>query len=93
MKPLNDFDSYLLENPKLIDRFLVENSNLFKAIKDKFKLFLDAENLVGRYLLARALNDLVRDELKVSKGQIKEQAFKKCGLVLMDADNTKHGGN
>ena len=93
MKNLNDFDAYLFENPELIDRFTAETTDLFRAIKDRFKLFLDAENLVGRYLLARALNDLVRDELQVSKGQIRTEAFKKCRLILKDADNTKHGIN
>ncbi len=86
MKPLNEFDSYLFENPELVDRFTAENQDLFKAIKARFKLFLNNENLVGRYLLARALNDLVRDELQVSKGQIRQEAFKQCGIVLMDGD-------
>ena len=86
MKKLSEIDQYLYENPELVTRFTAENIDLLKSIKDRFKMFLDNENLVGRYLLARALNDLVRDELQVSKGQIREQAFKQCGLVLMDAE-------
>ena len=33
-----------------------------------------------------------RDELQVSKGQIKQEAFKQCGLILKDADG-KQGLN
>ena len=93
MKNLNEIDSYLYENPAIVNRFMAENQDLFKAIKDRFKLFLDNENLVARYLMARALNDLVKDELQISKGQIRQEAFKQCGLILKDADNTKHGLN
>lgn len=86
MKKLSEIDQYLYENPAIVDRFTADNTDLFKAIKQRFKLYLDGENVVARYLMARALNDLVRDELSVSKGQIREQAFKQCGVVLMDAD-------
>ena len=86
MKNLNEIDSYLHENPAIVDRFTADNTDLFRAIKDRFKLYLDGENVVARYLMARALNDLVKDELQISKGQIREAAFKQCGLVLMDGD-------
>jgi len=90
---LSDIDQYLYENPAIVNRFMVDNSDVFEAIKQRFKLYLDGNNVVARYLLARALNDIVMDELRTSKGQVKEQAFKQCGLVLMDAEDTKHGIN
>ena len=93
MKKLSEIDQYLYENPAIVDRFTADNTDLFKAIKQRFKLYLDGENVVARYLMARALNDLVKDELQISKGQIRQEAFKQCGLILKDADNTKHGLN
>ena len=83
---LSDIDQFLYENPAIIDRFMADNTDIFEAIKQRFKLYLDGNNVVARYLMARALNDLVREELEVSKGQVREQAFEKCGLFLMDAD-------
>ena len=83
---LSEIDDYLFENSEIIDRFMADNQDIFKAIKRRFKLYLDGKNVVARYLMARALNDLVREELAVSKGQVREQAFEKCGLFIMDAD-------
>jgi len=83
---LSEIDQYLYENPEIVDTFLSDNKELLHAIKQRFSMFLDNGDVLSRYLLARALNDLVREELEVSKGQVREQAFEKCGLFLMDAD-------
>jgi len=86
MGNLSEIDQYLHDNQAIVNRFMADNSDIFNAITQRMKLYLDGGNVVARYLMQKALNDLVKDEIKVSKGQIKEQAFKQCGLILMDGD-------
>ena len=88
---LSEIDTYLFENPAMVDRFVADNTDLFKAIKDRFKMYLDGQDVASRYLLSIALNDLVRNELLRSKSQLRKQVFEKLGVFLTDAP--KHGGN
>ena len=93
MKNLNEIDSYLYENPAIVQRFSTDNQDLFKAFKDRFKLYLDGENVVAVYLLGKALSDLIVGEMRANKIVLKGLALKELGIILMDTDNTKHGVN
>ena len=83
----------MVTDPDLNIWFFLFYRNIFEAITQRFKLYLDGENVVAVYLLGKALTDLLVGEMRANKVLIKGLALKELHIILMDADNTKHGGN
>ncbi len=56
---------------------------IIQSIKDRFKMFLDDENVLSRYLLSKVLFEILSVEGKRSKEQIRSHAMNEHGCVIM----------
>jgi len=57
---MNEIEAFLHENPELIERFMKDNENLLNEIKQKYADMLESGDLTGRFLLSRALMEIVK---------------------------------
>lgn len=56
---MNNIEAYLHENPELIERFMNDNEALLNEIKQQYADMLESGDLVGRFLLSKALLEIL----------------------------------
>ncbi|MCK4487446.1 MAG: hypothetical protein KAU38_11890 [Desulfobacterales bacterium] len=80
---MNEIEEYLHENPELIERFLHDNKPLLNEIKQTYADMLESSDLTGRFLLSKALLEIVRVTTETGKAlmQVEMQAR---GINLTD---------
>ena len=81
---MNEIEAYLHENPELIERFMNDNEALLNELKDRFAGFLESGDLIGRYLLSKALFEILRVTGEASKELLKTEMSQR-GLNITDA--------
>ena len=70
---MNEIEQYIFDNPELIERFMNDNKALLNEIKDRFAGFLESGDLIGRYLLSKALFEILRVTGEASKELLKQE--------------------
>ena len=74
---MNNLNEYLSEHPEIAQEFLLHNQSLLEEIKNRFAEFHEENDLFARYLLAVALNTIVREEGNLSKEILKAELQKR----------------
>ena len=57
---MNDFEEYLYKNPQLIEKFMRDKKPLLNEIKQTYADMLESGDLTGRFLLSKALMEIVK---------------------------------
>ena len=80
---MNEIEQYLHENPELIERFMKNNKELLNEIKDRFAGFLESGDLISRYLLSKALFEILRVTGEATKELLRYE-MQEQGINLTD---------
>lgn len=70
---MNNIENYLKENPELIKDFMQSNGELLNEIKNRFEGFLDSGDLVGKFLLSKALFEILQVTGEATKSALKAE--------------------
>lgn len=74
---MDDIEQYLYENPELIEQFLNNNKTLLNEIKNRFDEMQASGDLIGRYLLSKALFEILRVTGEATKELLKQEMAKR----------------
>ena len=70
---MNNIEQYLYENPELIKRFMNDNRKLLNEIKQQYADMLESGDLVGRFLLSKALMEILTIATKAGQELLKAE--------------------
>ncbi len=83
---MNEIEQYIFDNPQLLKRFMKDNEALLNEVKNKYAdLFRDGD-LIGRYLLSKALFEILRVTGEATKELLKQEMQEQHGMNLMDTE-------
>lgn len=83
---MNNIEQYLYENPELIKRFMKDNEALLNEIKDTYAKMLASGDLTGRFLLSKALLEIVKVTTEAGQELLKQEMQEQHGMNLMDTE-------
>ena len=82
---MNNIEQYLYENPELIKRFMNDNKKLLNEIKDTYAKMLESGDLTGRFLLSKALLEIVKVTTEAGKALMQAE-MQERGITMTDTE-------
>ncbi len=80
---MNEFEQYLYDNPELLKRFMNDNEALLNEIKARFAGFIESGDLIGKFLLSKALFEILRVTGQATKELLKQE-MQRQGVNITD---------
>lgn len=79
---MNEFEQYLHNNPQLIEKFMHDKKPLLNEIKDIYAKMFASGDLTGRFLLSKALMEIVRATTEEGKALMQAEMREQHGINL-----------
>lgn len=83
---MNNIEQYLYQNPELIERFMNDKKELLNEIKQTYADMLESGDLVGRFLLSKALMEILTIATEAGKELLKREMQERHGVNLMNTE-------
>lgn len=80
---MNEIDEYLHENPEILERFIHDNKELLNEIKNRYADMLANGDLIGRFLLSKALMEILKITTEAGKALMQAE-MQEQGLNVTD---------
>ena len=70
---MNAIEEHLYEHPEILEEFMKNNEELLNNIKDRFAGFLENGDVVSKFLLMKAVMEIIRTVGEASKILMKHE--------------------
>ena len=82
-------EKLLHENPDLLKTFLESHQDILVDLRARFQTMIASGDMIGRYLMCKALFETIDIQGKVAKEHIERKA-REIGYNITDGGTTKH---